>query len=151
MSDIERRQVGGETPHYAELDDPDRYDAIYGGQNSWLMFAGLLIFFVGLWNVFEGGIALFRTAFFTASPLFGNLTVWAFVWLALGLLQIGVAYAIIAGSNVGRWIGVVLVVAGSLIHMLSVPIYPFWSLTVLALDVVVLYALLVHGPRRATA
>jgi hypothetical protein len=119
--------------------------------DSWLMFAGLMIFFVGLWNAIEGGIALFRSAFFTGQPVFGNLVFWAAVWIGIGVLQMGVAYAIIAGNNIARWFGVVIVGISTLVSMLTLPTFPWWSLFVLAVNVLILYALLVHGGRKEPA
>jgi hypothetical protein len=116
--------------------------------DSWLMFAGLMIFFVGLWNAIEGGIALFRSAFFTGQPVFGSLVFWAAVWIGIGVIQMAVAYAIIAGNNIARWIGVVIVGASTIVSMLTLPAFPWWSLFVLAVNLLLLYALLVHGPGR---
>ena len=51
---------------------PDYLDDASSGQDffedGWLMFSGLMIFFVGSWNAFEGGLAFFRSAFFAGTP-----------------------------------------------------------------------------------
>lgn len=133
-------------PDYVETHDPR---GAYG--DSWLMFAGLMIFFVGLWNAIEGGIALFRSAFFTGSPVFGSLVFWAGVWIAIGVIEMAVAYAIIAGNNIARWFGVVIVGISTIVSLLTIPVFPWWSLFVLAVDLLLLYALLVHGDRREPA
>lgn len=116
-------------------------------EDGWLMFSGLMIFFAGLWNAIEGGIALFRSAFFTGTPIFGTLAFWAGVWIAIGIIQMAVAYAIINGNNIARWFAIVVVGLASLVHMLSLPTYPWWSLFVLGINLVILYGLLVHWHR----
>ena len=120
-------------------------------ENGWLMFSAMMIFFVGLWNAVEGGIALFRSAFFIGIPIFGSLTFWAAVWIGIGVIEMVVAYAVMNGSNVARWIAVVVVGLASLIHLLSLPAYPWWSLFVLAINLLVLYGLLVHWRRAEPA
>ena len=129
----------------------DPYDDVYDA-SGWLLFSAAMIFFVGLWNVFEGVIALFSSAFFTGTPVFGSLAWWGIAWIAIGVVEMALAYGITTGSNIARWIAVVVVGFGSLVHLLSVPLYPWWSLFVLAIDLVILYGLLVHfGPRRGAA
>jgi hypothetical protein len=119
--------------------------------NGWLVFAGLMIFFTGMWNVFEGIIAFFRSSYFSGAPIFGNLVVWASIWIAIGILQMSAAYAIFAGRSWARWFGIVLVSISALIHMASIPIYPWWSMFIVAFDALILYALAVHWRRPAEA
>jgi hypothetical protein len=141
MSEYERqRVVTSAGSDYIEV--PGRRDAYDSG---WLMFAGLMIFFVGMWNVIEGGIAFFRSAFFTGTPVFGTLAFWAAVWIGLGIVQMAIAYGIIAGNNVARWLGVVIVAVSMIVNMLSIAIYPWWALFVMAVDLLILYGLLVYG------
>jgi hypothetical protein len=116
-------------------------------EDGWVMFSGAMIFFVGLWNVVEGGIALFRSAFFTSTPIFGNLAFWAFVWIAIGVIEMAIAYAIINGNNIARWFAIVVVALASVVHMLSLPTYPWWSLFVLSINLLIIYGLLVHWKR----
>ena len=136
-------QVEGSTSErdYMELRRDDAFD------DGWLMFSGAMIFFVGLWNAVEGGIALFRAAFFTGTPIFGSLTFWAAVWIGIGVVQMVLAYAVVNGNNIARWIAIVVVGLASLIHLLSLPAYPWWSLFVLAIDLLIIYGLLVHWKR----
>ena len=144
MDYVERRTVVID-PYYNQ---GPAYGADYGyDSNGWLVFAGLMIFFTGLWNLFEGFIALFRSAYFSGTPVVGSLVFWSCVWIAIGVLQMAAAYAIFSGANWARWFGIVLVGASALIHMASIPIYPWWSTIVVAFDALILYALAVRWPR----
>jgi hypothetical protein len=131
-------------PYY----DGPAYGSDYGyDSNGWLVFAGLMIFFVGLWNLFEGFIALFHSSYFNGQPVFGSLVFWSILWITLGVLQMATAYAIFSGRNWARWVGIVLVSLSALVHMGSIPMYPWWSALVIAFDALILYALAVHWPR----
>jgi hypothetical protein len=132
-------------------------DPYYGGvpysdydyePNGWLVFAGLLMFFTGMWNIFEGLIALFRSSYFNGSPIFGNLVTWSIIWIAIGVLQMSAAYAIFSARNWARWFGIILVSVSALVHMGSIPLYPWWSVFVIAFDALMIYALAVHWPSR---
>jgi ACR3 family arsenite efflux pump ArsB len=51
------------------------------------------------------------------------------------------------GNQVARWAGVVLVALNSIAQMFFLPAYPFWSLTIIAADVVALWGLCAYGSR----
>jgi hypothetical protein len=47
-----------------------------------------------------------------------------------------------------RWVGVAIAVLNAILQMIVVmPAYPFWSLCLIALDVLVIYGLIAHGSR----
>ena len=134
-------------------------DPYYGGEaysefdyepNGWLVFAGLMMFFTGMWNIFEGLIALFRSSYFNGSPIFGDLVFWSIVWIGIGVLEMSAAYAIFSGRSWARWFGLVLVSLSALVHMASIPLYPWWSMFVIGFDALMIFALAVHWPSRRT-
>jgi hypothetical protein len=56
-----------------------------------------------------------------------------------------------AGNQLARWTGVGLVCLNLIAQMFFIPAYPFWSLMIIAVDVVALYALCVYGSRENLA
>lgn len=143
MDYVEKRTIVIDPYYNQPAYGPDYgYDA-----SGWLVFAGLMIFFTGLWNAFEGFIAIFRSTYFSGTPVIGTLLLWSCLWLAIGILEMSVAYAIFNGRNWARWFGIVLVGASALVHMASIPLYPWWSMFIIVFDAVILFALAVHWPR----
>ena len=69
--------------------------------------------------------------------------------LCLGALQMLVAFGIWSGNQLARWTGIVVVSLNAIAQLLFIPAYPFWSLSIFTLDLLVLYALAVHGGRPA--
>jgi hypothetical protein len=63
----------------------------------------------------------------------------------VGAVVVATGFAVLAGKSWGRVAGMVLVGLSALANFAFIPYYPFWSLTVIALDVFVLWALAVHG------
>jgi hypothetical protein len=140
MSTVERRSAGG-SDAYAT-----RSRQVEIQESGWLTFAGLTVEFIGLWNVVEGVIALFRSTAFTGTPVFGTIAVWGGIWIAIGVLQLAAGVGIMAGRSWARWFGIVMALVGAIAGMVSIAAYPFWALFVIALDVVILYALTAHWP-----
>ena len=139
MSYIERPAVTGD-PYYSS-----EYVIEYGYEpSSWLMFAGLMVFFTGMWNLIEGSIALFRSTYFAGHAVFGTLAFWSLVWFAVGLLQLVAGYGIMGGRTWARYAGIGIVTISTIVNMLTIPLYPWWSMFVVAIDILILYALTVR-------
>jgi hypothetical protein len=145
MSTIDRRTAGAGEPYYSEAIEAE------AEQSGWLVFAATIMVFTGLWNIFEGFIALFRASFFTGPPVFGALASWALVWIAIGILLAAAGYGILAARSWARWFGIGIVSLNALSQMFAIAVYPLWSLFILTIDIVILYALAVHWPRKVPA
>ena len=46
-----------------------------------------------------------------------------------------------------RWVGVGIASVNAIVQSLFIPAYPFWSLTLLTLDILVIYGLVAYGKR----
>ena len=138
MSTIDRRGVDTNIMYSESIADSQAVS------DGWLIFAGLVIVFAGIWNVCEGVIALFRSTYFIGRAVYGDLWFWAIVWIAVAALEIAAGYAIMAGRSWARWFGIVVVGLSALAQLLAIGAYPFWSLFMLAVDLLILYALTVH-------
>ena len=126
--------------------------AYEGGRGSGLLtFAVVILTVVGFLNILDGVVAIARSHVFTANAhyVFGDLRAWGWTVLIVGILELCAAAGIAVGNQLARWFAVVMVGLNALAQMLFLPAYPFWSLTIIAIDVVVLYALCVYGGHRA--
>jgi len=114
-----------------------------------LIFASVLLVVLGGFNLIDGISAVARSHVFVANAhyVFGDLRGWGWVTLILGALQVLAAAGVLAGNQVARWFAVAVVGLNALGQMFFIPAYPFWSLTIIALDVVALWALCVYGSR----
>jgi hypothetical protein len=57
------------------------------------------------------------------------------------------AVGVLAGNQLARWFAVVVIGLNAIDQMFFIPAYPFWSLTIIAMDVAALYGLLAYGSR----
>lgn len=127
----------------------DRYAGEDGG--GWLAFAGVMIAIVGVLNVVYGIAAIDQANFYVnnVSYVFSDLNTWGWIMTVIGAVQICAAFAIFANVTWGRWIGILSAGANSIFQLFFIPSYPFLSLALFAVDVLIIYGLVAHGGRRA--
>jgi hypothetical protein len=113
------------------------------------LFAGVLLLVSGFWNLIYGIAAIANSHVFVANAhyVFGNLRAWGWVTLIFAILLLIAGGGIMVGNQMARWFGVVVLGLNLIEQMFSIPSYPFWSLTIIALDVVALYGLCAYGSR----
>ena len=114
---------------------------------SWVLFAGIMIFLVGVLNIIWGIAAIGDSRFFVADAQFvlSGLNTWGWIILFLGVGQCFAAYSIWRGGQTGRWIGIALAGLNAIGALMSISAYPFWGLCVFILDVLVIYGLANYG------
>ena len=120
------------------------------GEGYWMIvFAVALLVTVGFFNLIDGIAAIANSHVFIANAHYvvGDLRAWGWVVLILGVLQLIAAIAILAGSQAARWFAVVVIGLNAIGQMLFIPAYPFWSLLIIAVDIVALWGLCAYGSR----
>ena len=115
-----------------------------------VLFASILLVVIACFNLIYGIAAIANSHVFTthAHYVFGNLKTWGWITLIIGLLQLLAALGVLAGNQLARWFAVVVLGLNAIDQMFFVSAYPFWSLTIIAMDVVALYGLCAYGSRR---
>ena len=113
---------------------------------GWIGFAGILMLIVGGIDFFQGLIALFEDEYYVPTGsglLVFDLTGWGWTMLIWGALLVLGGFGLIAGQGWARWFTIVVVSVNFIIQLgfLGNTQTPLWSLTVIALNIIVLYAL----------
>ena len=118
--------------------------------SGWLLFAGIMIMMVGVLNIIWGIAAIDKAQFFVQDTKFilSDLKTWGWIILVIGGLQLAAAFSIWAGGGYGRWFGIATATVNAIAALLSIPAYPFWSLAIFAIDVLVIYGLAAYGGDR---
>ena len=118
-----------------------------------IVFASVLLLVVGCFNLLDGIAAVANSHVFIANAhyVFGDLRAWGWIALIAGALQLLAAAGILAGNQLARWFAVAVVGLNAIGQMFFIPPYPFWSLTIIAIDVVALWGLCVYGSRENLA
>ncbi|HWI01694.1 MAG TPA: hypothetical protein VNT27_15310, partial [Propionibacteriaceae bacterium] len=120
-----------------------------GFWTGWVGFAGVLMVVIGILNFFQGLIAIIKDDYYVLTPeqiIIFDLTAWGWVMLIWGIVLALAGAALVSGRSWARWFTIVV---GSLNFIVQLGFvgssqYTLWALTVLALNVLVLYALIVR-------
>jgi hypothetical protein len=120
-----------------------------GEGHGLILFASVLMVIVGCFNLIYGIAAIANSHVFFANAhyAFGNLRAWGWITLIIGVLQLLAAAGVLAGNQLARWFAVAVLGLNAIDQMFFIPAYPFWSLVIIAVDVVALYGLCVYGSR----
>ncbi len=118
------------------------------GWVGWVYFAAMLMMLVGLFQAIAGLVALFKDDMYVVTQshlLVFDYTAWGWIHLAVGVLLFLTSLSIFAGQRLGIWLGVIFVTLSAIAHFAFISAYPIWSIVVIVVDVLILFALIVHG------
>jgi hypothetical protein len=127
-------------PTYAQIEKQEK--AV-----GWLGFAAIMLVFAGGWNIFDGILAIANSKVFTrnASYVFSDLRTWGWITLIIGVATLLAGFGVMSGNQVARWWGVAAAALNAVGQLMFLQAYPFWSLALFAVDILIIYALTVYG------
>lgn len=118
-----------------------------GAMRGWVRFGGVVMTIIGGFAVIEGFFALFSPTYVTltgAGVLLFDLTAWGWVHILLGVLVLATGLALVGSApSWARGTAIVLLALNTIVQLAFLPAYPFWSIIMIVLDIVVIYALMV--------
>ena len=116
--------------------------------SGWVVFAAFVLIIVGGMDMLQGFVAIFRDEYVVATAkglAILDVTGWGWATLIWGALLILVGFGLLAAAGWARWlaiIGVAVNAIGQIAFMANYPqAYPIWNLMIVALNILVLYAL----------
>jgi hypothetical protein len=118
---------------------------------GWIGFAGVMLILVGAFNIIDGISAIANTSYISNQLLFANLDAWGWFFLIWGIIQMLAGFFIFSGASWASIIGVAAAFLNAIAQLSWAATYPVWSITIIVLDVLVIYGLLVYGFGRRTA
>jgi hypothetical protein len=131
--------------------------APYGGHRGtertawvgWIMFAGVMMIMLGVFEAIEGLVAIFNDEYYLVAGrdliVSVDYTTWGWVHLLLGIVIIAAGLGVMVGQMWARLVGIILAVLSAVVNIAFLAAYPVWSTIVITIDVLVIYALTVHG------
>ena len=115
---------------------------------GWIVFAGFVLAIVGAIDALQGLVAIIKDDYVVATAkgvAILDVTAWGWSTLLWGALLFFTGLALLGGAGWARWlaiIGVSVNAIGQVAFMANYPqAYPLWNIMVVALNVLVLYAL----------
>ncbi|WP_369636454.1 hypothetical protein [Nocardia sp. JMUB6875] len=111
--------------------------------------AGILLIVIGVLSVLQGISAVASDDLLVVGYDYIyklNTTGWGWIHIALGVIEICVAIGLLMGTTWGRTAAIILAALSIVENFLWIPYYPAWSLLIIALDVVVIWAIAAYKP-----
>ena len=119
------------------------------GWVGWIIFAATMMLMMGTFHAIAGLVALFRDEYFLVSKnglvVHVDYTAWGWTYLIGGIIMVAAGAALFAGQMWARIVAVVLALASAVLNMAFFAAYPWWSAIMITLDVLVVWAVTVHG------
>lgn len=125
--------------------------------SGYAMLAGWLLILGGMWDFFIGLALLARSAYFTSLSSYTGIHFYSYGWtlnswgwanLIFGIVVAAAGVFVLFDLDWARWAGIALAVIGGIGSFLFLPIYPLWSMLVIAVDVFIIWALATALMRR---
>ncbi|MEV6596258.1 hypothetical protein AB0M36_05250 [Actinoplanes sp. NPDC051346] len=143
MSDTQQR------PSYTP-DEP--YETPGREPTAWVgfvLFGAIMLLMMGGFQAIQGFVALFREDYYPVTNnglvLTMDYTAWGWTQLLIGLIAVGVGIGILFGQMWARVLGIMIAVLSALANVAFLPAYPVWCTIIIATDILIIYALAVHG------
>ena len=119
------------------------------GWVGWIVFAAAMMVMLGIFHAIEGLVALFKDEYFVVGTnglvVDVDYTVWGWTHLIGGIVVALAGMALFTGRTWARVVGVVVAMVSAVINIAFLAAYPVWSTIMIAIDVLVIYALTAHG------
>jgi hypothetical protein len=144
MTDLGSSRPDVDTSRVAYGNSPDPT-----GWTGWVVFAGFLMIMLGLFQGIQGLVAIFDDGYYhvTQRGLVVNVdyTAWGWTHLIIGVLIVAAGIGVLTGNLAARILGVVLAGLSAVVNIAFLAAFPVWSVIIITVDVLVIYALIVHG------
>lgn len=119
------------------------------GWVGWIVFGAFMLIMAGTFDIIWGLTAIFRDQVFVVGRN-GNVvnfdyTAWGWLHLILGIVAFVTGLALFTGRYWARVAGVLLAFISAVAQLLVIFSYPVWAVIVIALDMLVIYAIVAHG------
>jgi hypothetical protein len=139
-------ETSAATPQAARVGSGQRVASLEQ-RSGWVTFAATILLIAGILNAIYGIAAIGNASFFVNDQKYivSNLSTWGWVTLGIGVLQLFAAFSLYAGGLYGRILAIAAASLSAIAALLSIPGYPFWSLAIFALDIVIIHQVATRG------
>ena len=122
---------------------------------GWVGFAGFILVLNGVFSAVQGLAALVGSDIYyvvaDGALYFVDITTWGWWNLVIGVLLILIGVALLTGATWARVVAIILAGLSAVGQLLLLPAQPWWSVIVIAINVLIIYALTAHGREYSAA
>ena len=118
------------------------------GWTGWISFAGVILIIGGFLQTFAGLVAVLNdewVVWTNRATVYLDITQWGWVHMILGIIVLLAGFGVFSGNVLARTIGVIVASISLVANFLFIPVMPLWAITIVVIDMLVIWALVVHG------
>ena len=137
---------------YADTPQTLSSSGSYNGTTAWvgwIAFAGTMMALLGTFHLIQGLVAIFNDEYFLVGKsglvVSVDYTAWGWAQVIAGLVVMVAGFCVFAGQMWARVVGILVALLSAVVNITFLAAYPIWSMIMIALAVVVILALTVHG------
>ncbi len=131
----------------SSYDQPTGYDQSTGW-TGWITFAAIMLIIGGSLNLLYGVIAAVNddwVVFTNRANVYLDLSEWGWVHIILGGVVVLSGIGLLSGNILARAVAVIVASLSLIANFFFIPVYPLWALTVIVIDILVIWAVTAHG------
>ena len=113
-----------------------------------VFFAAVMLIIIGIFDIFDGLAFIIKPHFYVQTPNYYvhfNASSWGWIDLILGVIVMLAGLALLRGATWARLVAIAVAGLSAVANFLSIPIYPFWAILIIVIDVTIIYAVAAHG------
>ena len=116
---------------------------------GWKTFVGILLMVVGFFNIIDGLVSITRSnqvlrQVTNELPLISNIKTWGWIVLILGIILVLAGFGMLGGATWARAVAIIVVSVNAITQLAYLGHNPFWSFTMILIDVFIIYGIAVH-------
>jgi hypothetical protein len=119
------------------------------GWAGMVVFAGVMLILLGGFEAIEGLVAIFDPGYYLVTQnglvVEVDYTAWGWTHLIIGGVALIAGIGVLSGQMWARVVGIVIAAVSALVNVGFIAAYPVWATILVATDVIVVYALAMHG------
>jgi hypothetical protein len=118
------------------------------GWVGWVYFGGFMMIMMGSLHAIYGLAAILNdqwVVWTNRGSVYFDVSEWGWIHLIAGIILALVGVGVLLGNVIARAVGAIVVGVAFILNFLTMPLYPLWSLVAMAVALLVLWALIVHG------
>ncbi len=119
------------------------------GWAGWVVFGAMMMILLGSFQAIAGLVALFDEGYYLvgSNGLVVNVdyTTWGWVHLIVGGVALAAGFGLFTGATWARALGIGVAVISAIVNFAFIAAFPFWAITMITLDVLIIYAIAAHG------
>lgn len=111
-------------------------------------FAAFMLIMIGFFHAIAGLSGILKDDFYVKTPNYlVNLDAsgWGWIHLIVGIIILLAGFGLFTGAVWARTVAVIIALISAIANFVFIPVYPFWAIAIIVVDILVIWALTAHG------